>query len=353
MLQTMSSLSSLQVSTTTPFRVGQWVRLWMRKPGNRPSGRRLQAVESATSQPRLAQQQAAAAAAQQQRRAGRKLAQQNPFALPPDAAPAPAAAPAQPELTAFAIPQLYEDPYLQAAVEAAAEAETAYAEAAYARGPEPDEADALSADPAAAAALEEAEASALNPLGLEPIWLASARYGAWAMASEIAAGDFPKVGWEAGVGLDRGGWGCRWALAGVRCSTRARAPASPSGRPLPFLARPPARRWHPVPAGSKLHCSLPLSHACAAHSSRVCRPLSHSCAICCLHLQDVLGEMLAPGAHAHSLCPTLTLSPVPQDVLDEMLAPLNRSSDGSDGRAPSVAVPGSLDFYLCENLSFY
>lgn len=73
------------------------------------------------------------------------------------------------------------------------------------------------------------------------------------------------------------------------------------------------------------------------------------------HLHGWPIALLPPGAPA---APAATRSseehlppflPCPaQDLLDEMLAPLNRSSDGSDGRAPSVAVPGSLDFYLCE-----
>lgn len=196
-------LSPYQVSTTATLKVGQWVRLWMRKPGNQNLRRRLLAAEPATPAARqqLQQQQEWTAAAQ--RRAGRRLAQDNPFALP-EPSPTAASPPPSPEAeaeaaraaNAFAIPLIYEDPYLQAAVEAAAEAETEYAEAAYARGPEPDEAGAQSTDPAKVEALEAAEAALLNPLGLEPIWLASARYGTAAMASEIADGDFPQVSWR-------------------------------------------------------------------------------------------------------------------------------------------------------------
>ncbi len=198
------------MSTTATLKVGQWVRLWMRKPGNQNLRRRLLAAEDASSTARLQQQQRQEWTAAAQRRAGRRLAQDNPFALP---GPSPAAAspPPSPEAeaeparaaNAFAIPLIYEDPYLQAAVEAAAEAETEYAEAAYARGPEPDEAGAQSTDPAKAEALEAAEAALLNPLGLEPIWLASARYGTAAMASEIADGDFPQVGWSRGGSAGR------------------------------------------------------------------------------------------------------------------------------------------------------
>jgi len=162
----------------------------MRKPGNQNLRRRRLAAEDASSTARLQQQQRQEWTAAAQRRAGRRLAQDNPFALP---GPSPAAAspPPSPDAhaeparaaNAFAIPLIYEDPYLQAAVEAAAESETEYAEAAYARGPEPDEAGAQSTDPAKAEALEAAEAALLNPLGPEPIWLASARYGTVAMAS--------------------------------------------------------------------------------------------------------------------------------------------------------------------------
>lgn len=215
---TVMSNKPLQVSTTATLKVGQWVRLWMRKPGNQNLRRRLLGAEgtattssaAARRQQQLPQRDSAFA---QQWLAGRRLAQDNPFALPEEASPA--SPPPSLEITeaeqperaasAFAIPLIYEDPYLQAAVEAAAEAETEYAEAAYARGPEPDEADAQSTDPAKAEAMEAAEAALLNPLGLEPIWLASARYGTAAMASEIADGDFPQV---------CGRW-CR-GMAGVR-----------------------------------------------------------------------------------------------------------------------------------------
>lgn len=222
---TVISNKPLQVSTTATLKVGQWVRLWMRKPGNQNLRRRLLGAEgTATTASAAARRQQQllqeSSLAQQQRCAGRRLAQDNPFALPEEASPASPSPPLeiteaeQPEraANAFAIPLIYEDPYLQAAVEAAAEAETEYAEAAYARGPEPDEADAQSTDPAKAEALEADEAALLNPLGLEPIWLASARYGTAAMASEIADGDFPQVcgRWCCGMEGVRGVQGVAW-----------------------------------------------------------------------------------------------------------------------------------------------
>lgn len=270
----------------------------MRKPGNQRLGRRLLAAdEFAQAAAQRQQWQEGAAAAQQQRQwRGRRLAQDNPFALPE---PSPASPPPSPpaelstrSTSAFAIPLIYENPYLQAAVEAAAEAETEYAEAAYGRGPEPDEADAQSTDPAKVEALEAAEAALLNPLGLEPIWLASARYGTAAMASEIADGDFPQVGW--------GGWGGLGA--------RFRGAAAYSGV---------------LRAGCRV--VWPVDQACTWRLSPKPLLLTHPAAVSCTE-------------------PSL----VPQDLLDEMLAPLNKTGDGSEDRAPSVAVPGSLDFYLCE-----
>lgn len=146
----------LQVSSTNPFRVGQWVRIWVRTPGNQklPSGRRLLAAPGAPGAP----------------------------------APAPSAAPAAPPL------RLFEDPYLEAAVAAAAAAESAAAAAAVAAGPEgPDPGSVFgqSADPAVQAAAEEAADAALNPLNLEPMVRAAARHAFDAVASEIAEGDFP------------------------------------------------------------------------------------------------------------------------------------------------------------------
>ena len=228
-----------QVSSTTPFRVGQWVRLWVRKPGNQSlPGRRLQAAQPAVPQTRGW---------------ARKLAQQGDGYSATEDAPPP-----------FTIPLIYSDPYLQAAVEAAAEAETIAAAAAYAAGPEPTEADALSADPAAAAAAEEAAAAALNPLGLEQPMLAAARYSAWAMASEIAAGDFPQelldemmAGRNVTSGGDEGGrapalavlgsldyylyggWRGRRSAAAAPASAVARHPACPPPACTPCCRRQP------------------------------------------------------------------------------------------------------------------
>ncbi|KAL4458888.1 hypothetical protein ABPG75_013753 [Micractinium tetrahymenae] len=149
----------LRVSSTNPFRVGQWVRIWVRTPGNQKlSGRRL-------------------------------LTEDTPAAAPSPAMPdGTSAAPATLPL------RLFEDPYVEAAVAAAAAAENAAAAAAAAAGPEgPDPGTVLgqSADPAVQAAAEEAQDAALNPLNLEPMVRAAARHAFDAIASEIADGDFP------------------------------------------------------------------------------------------------------------------------------------------------------------------
>lgn len=108
--------------------------------------------------------------------------------------------------------RLFQDPYLQAAVAAAAAAEAKAAAAAAEAGPEPDKADALSADPVAAALAAEQEAAELNPLQLDAMLLAAARYGSMALAAEIADGEYDPA-WleefasnvEGGGGGDEGG----------------------------------------------------------------------------------------------------------------------------------------------------
>lgn len=86
--------------------------------------------------------------------------------------------------------RLFQDPYLQAAVAAAANAETAAAQQTADEGPEPDRADALSVDPVATALAAEQQAAALNPLQLDPALLAAARYSTMALATEIAEGAY-------------------------------------------------------------------------------------------------------------------------------------------------------------------
>lgn len=145
-----------QVSSTNPFRVGQWVRIWVRTPGNQklPTGRRLLAADVAA------------------------------------AAPAPAPSSGPPALPL----RLFDDPYLAAAVASAAAAENAAAAAAAAAGPEgpnPGTVFGQSADPAVQAAAEEAADAALNPLNLEPMVRAAARHAFDAVASEISEGDVP------------------------------------------------------------------------------------------------------------------------------------------------------------------
>ena len=168
--------------------MGQWVRLWVRKPGNQTIKRRSLLSQAGTPPNSTAATTAAAAPAPNKPTrtvpdstyeiAGRRLLQQQ-RRLNQDG-PEAAAAPTIPLL-------LFSDPYLQAAAAAAAVAETAAAEAAYAAGPEPDKADALGTDPAQAEAEEQ---EALNPLQLEPMLLAAARYGSMALATEIAAGEY-------------------------------------------------------------------------------------------------------------------------------------------------------------------
>ena len=152
----------LQVSSTIPFRVGQWVRIWVRSPGNQDlSRRRLQGGFNA------------------------------PVDAPAPAGTAPAGtAPAVSPL----VPLMFSDPYIQAAVAAAAAAEAAEVAAAAAAPAEGDAADqvaAFSSDPAVLAAAAEAEAEQLNPLRLDAMVLAAARHGQWAVLSEIGEGDFP------------------------------------------------------------------------------------------------------------------------------------------------------------------
>ncbi|PSC77016.1 band 7 isoform A [Micractinium conductrix] len=152
----------LRVSSTIPFRVGQWVRIWVRSPGNQDlSRRRLQGGFNA------------------------------PVDAPAPAGTAPAGtAPAVSPL----VPLMFSDPYIQAAVAAAAAAEAAEVAAAAAAPAEGDAADqvaAFSSDPAVLAAAAEAEAEQLNPLRLDAMVLAAARHGQWAVLSEIGEGDFP------------------------------------------------------------------------------------------------------------------------------------------------------------------
>jgi hypothetical protein len=210
-----------QVSSTAPFKVGQWVRLWVRKPGNQTIKRRsLLSQTGATANSTV--NTAATAALQKFTQtvpdstyeiAGRSLLQQQGPArrLKQDMSDT-VAAPTIPLL-------LFSDPYLQAAAAAAAVAETAAAEAAYAAGPEPEKADALGTDPVEAEAEEEA---ALNPLQLEPMLLAAARYGSMALASEIAAGEYDPAWLELAVAPGNSSSG---SGSGDESDTGGKAPA--------------------------------------------------------------------------------------------------------------------------------
>ena len=166
------------------------MRLWVRKPGNQTIKRRSLLSQAGTPTNSTAATAAAAVAPKKSTQtvpdstyeiSGRRLLQQqSPARRLNQNVSDTVAAPTIPLL-------LFSDPYLQAAAAAAAVAETAAAEAAYAAGPEPEKADALGADSAEA---EAQEAAALNPLQLEPMLLAAARYRSMALASEIAAGEY-------------------------------------------------------------------------------------------------------------------------------------------------------------------
>ena len=182
----------MQVSNSNVFRVGQWVRLWNSDPGNRSRPRRSLLELQHPDQPLATQPGAGSATGRRLRGAG---------------APPPL--------------RLFRDAYLQAAVAAAAAAEMAAAEAAAAAGLEPDKADALAAaDPVAAQLAAEREAEALNPLQLDAMLLAAARYGSLAMAAEIAAGDFDPAWLDEFAGDEGTGAG-----AGNASSNDGRAPA--------------------------------------------------------------------------------------------------------------------------------
>ncbi|EFN53338.1 hypothetical protein CHLNCDRAFT_137066 [Chlorella variabilis] len=179
------------VSNTDVFRVGQWVRLWASNPGNR-SQRRRSLLSLKAGLAAGAATPANLTAAQ----SGRRLASDGDDDSSASGAPL----------------RLFQDPYLQAAVAAAAAAEAKAAAAAAEAGPEPDKADALSADPVAAALAAEQEAAELNPLQLDAMLLAAARYGSMALAAEIADGEYDPA-WleefasnvEGGGGGDEGG----------------------------------------------------------------------------------------------------------------------------------------------------
>ena len=157
------------------------MRLWVRKPGNQTIKRRSLLSQAGTPTNSTAATAAAAVAPKKSTQtvpdstyeiSGRRLLQQQrPARRLNQNVSDTVAAPTIPLL-------LFSDPYLQAAAAAAAVAETAAAEAAYAAGPEPEKADALGADSAEA---EAQEAAALNPLQLEPMLLAAARYGSMAL----------------------------------------------------------------------------------------------------------------------------------------------------------------------------
>jgi hypothetical protein len=165
----------LQVSNSNVFKVGQWVRLWNFNPGNR---RRLQRRSLLSSEAGLA---AAHAVERHEAATGRHLAHT--------------------EASAHSLPyRMFEDPQLQAAAAAAAAAEEAAMKAALASGPEPDRAEAYATDPEAAALAAEKQSAALNPLGMDPMLLATARYASDALAAEIVDGEFDPDTLEGGEG---------------------------------------------------------------------------------------------------------------------------------------------------------